>query len=87
MDRYDPYTDKFLRDTQYGVLGTDVPDINVGDMISRQAVFDICDHAIDAFRGQFGAGVLDAIREHCGFAACRARNHPLQGLQIPQPVY
>ena len=38
MDRYDPYTDKFLRDTQYGVLGMDVPDINVGDTISRQAV-------------------------------------------------
>ena len=31
MDRYDPYTDKFLRDTQYGILGTDVPDTNVGE--------------------------------------------------------
>ena len=31
MDRYDPYTDKFLRDTQYGILDTDVPETNVGE--------------------------------------------------------
>ena len=40
MDRYDPYTDKFLRDTQCGIHGTDVPDTNVGDTISRQAAID-----------------------------------------------
>jgi hypothetical protein len=33
------------------------------DCISRQAAFDICDHAIDLLKGQFGAGALDAIRE------------------------
>lgn len=63
MDRYDPYTDKFLRDTQYGILDTDVPDTNVGDMISRRAAIDICNHAVEAFTGQFGAGVLTVIRD------------------------
>ena len=33
------------------------------DAISRQAAIDICDHAIDSFKGQFGAGVLVAIKE------------------------
>ena len=33
------------------------------ELISRQAAIDICDHAIDSFRGQFGAGVLVVIKE------------------------
>ena len=32
MNRYDPYTDKFLRDTQYNIHGT--------NCISRQALLD-----------------------------------------------
>ena len=48
MDRYDPHTDKFLRDTQYGILGTDVPDTNVEELIYRQAAIDaLRDYLID----------------------------------------
>jgi len=61
MDRYDPYTDSFLRDTQYNILGTnlaevgtDVHDINVGELISRQA-------AIDAVK-RLSLGETDAVR-------------------------
>ena len=43
-------------------LGTNLAEVGT-DTISRQAAIDICDHAIDSFKGQFGAGVLDAIRE------------------------
>ena len=39
MDRYDPYTDKFLRDTQYGILGTNLAEVGA-DLISRQAAID-----------------------------------------------
>lgn len=49
--------------TNLAEVGTDVPDINVGELISRQQAIDICDHAIDLLKGQFGAGALDAIRE------------------------
>ena len=35
----------------------------MNDLISRQAAIDVCDNAIDLFRGQFGAGVLVAIKE------------------------
>lgn len=33
------------------------------DTISRKAVLDICDNAIDLWKGQLGAGALVAIRE------------------------
>ena len=33
------------------------------DLISRRAAIDICANVIDLFRGQFGAGVLVAIKE------------------------
>ena len=33
------------------------------DLISRQAAIDICNHAVESFTGQFGAGVLTAIRD------------------------
>lgn len=33
------------------------------ELISRQAAIDICDNVIDLFRGQFGAGVLVAVKE------------------------
>ena len=39
MDRYDPDTVKFLRDTQYNILGT--------DCISRQAAIDALDKRFD----------------------------------------
>lgn len=39
MDRYDPYTDKFLRDTQYNILGTNLASLGT-DCISRQAAID-----------------------------------------------
>ena len=39
MDRYDPYTDKFLRDTQYDILGTNLAEVGM-DCISRQAAID-----------------------------------------------
>ena len=35
MDRYDPYTDKFLRDTQYDILSTNLAEVGT-DSISRQ---------------------------------------------------
>lgn len=42
MDRYDPYTDKILRDTQYNILGTNLAEVGT-DCISRQAAIDaIC---------------------------------------------
>ena len=34
-----------------------------GDTISRKAAIEICDHAIDLLKGQFGAGALVAIKE------------------------
>lgn len=43
MDRYDPYTDKFLRDTQYNIHGTNLAEVGT-DCISKQ-------QAIDALRG------------------------------------
>ena len=39
MDRYDPYTDKFLRDTQYDILSTNLAEVGT-DCISRQAAID-----------------------------------------------
>ena len=39
MDRYDPYTDKFLRDTQYNILGTNLAEVGT-DCISRQQVIE-----------------------------------------------
>ena len=39
MDRYDPYTDKFLRDTQYDILSTNLASLGT-DCISRQAAID-----------------------------------------------
>lgn len=36
MDRYDPYTDKLLRDTRYNILGTNLAEVGT-DLISRQA--------------------------------------------------
>ena len=39
MDRYDPYTDKFLRDTQYDILGTNLAEVGT-DCISRQAAIE-----------------------------------------------
>ena len=44
------------------VLGTNLAEVGT-DCISRQDALDICDHAIDLFKGQFGAGVLVAIKE------------------------
>ena len=40
MNRYDPYTDKFLRDTQYDILGTNLAEVGT-DCISRQQAIDI----------------------------------------------
>ena len=37
MDRYDPYTDKFLRDTQYDILSMNLAEVGT-DCISRQQV-------------------------------------------------
>ena len=34
-----------------------------GDTVSRKAAIEICDHAIDLLKGQFGAGALVAIKE------------------------
>ena len=34
-----------------------------GDTISRKAAIEICNHAIDLLKGQFGAGALVAIKE------------------------
>ena len=42
MDRYDPYTDKFLRDTQYDILGANLAEVGT-DCISRQAAIDVID--------------------------------------------
>ena len=39
MDRYDPYTDKFLRDTQYNIHGTNLAEVGT-DAISRQQAID-----------------------------------------------
>ena len=39
MDRYDPYTDKFLRDTQYNILGTNLAEVGT-DAISREQAID-----------------------------------------------
>ena len=39
MDRYDPYTDKFLRDTQYDITSTNLAEVGT-DCISRQAAID-----------------------------------------------
>ena len=39
MDRYDPYTDKFLRDTQYDILSTNLAEVGT-DCISRQQAID-----------------------------------------------
>ena len=39
MDRYDPYTDKFLRDTQYDIHGTNLASLGT-DCISRQQAID-----------------------------------------------
>ena len=39
MDRYDPYTDKFLRDTQYNIHSTNLAEVGT-DCISRQAAID-----------------------------------------------
>lgn len=44
------------------ILGTNLAEVGT-DCISRQDALDICDHAIDLFKGQFGAGVLVAIKE------------------------
>lgn len=40
MDRYDPYTDSFLRDTQYGILGTNLAEVGT-DAISRQSAIEV----------------------------------------------
>ena len=42
MDRYDPYTDKFLRDTQYDILSTNLAEVGT-DTINRQAAIDVLD--------------------------------------------
>ena len=42
MDRYDPYTDKFLRDTQYDILSTNLAEVGT-DCISRQAAIAAID--------------------------------------------
>ena len=42
MDRYDPYTDTFLRDTQYNILGTNLAEVGT-DCISRQAAINAID--------------------------------------------
>ena len=47
MDRYDPYTDKFLRDTQYNILGTNLAEVGT-DCISRQAAIDEAEEWIEA---------------------------------------
>ena len=39
MDRYDTYTDKFLHDTQYNILGTNLAEVGT-DTISRQQAID-----------------------------------------------
>ena len=39
MDRYDPYTDKFLRDTQYDIPSMNLAEVGT-DCISRQAAID-----------------------------------------------
>jgi hypothetical protein len=36
---------------------------NSSDTISRAKAIEICDHAIDLLKGQFGAGALVAIKE------------------------
>ena len=43
-------------------LGTNLAEVGT-DCISRKAAIDVCDNAIDLFRGQFGAGALVAIKE------------------------
>ena len=54
---------QFATDTNVGTkLGTNLAEVGT-DCISRQDALDICDHAIDLFKGQFGAGVLVAIKE------------------------
>ena len=37
MDRYDPYTDKFLRDTQYDILGTNLAEVGT-DLATKRTV-------------------------------------------------
>ena len=37
MERYDPYTDKFLRDTQYDILGTDLAEVGT-DLATKRTV-------------------------------------------------
>ena len=50
-------------DTNVGIkLGTNLAEVGT-DCISRQAAIDICNHAVESFTGQFGAGGLTAIRD------------------------
>lgn len=46
MDRYDPYTDKFLRDTQYNIHGTNLASLGT-DCISRQAAIEEADDLVE----------------------------------------
>ena len=43
-------------------LGTNLAEVGT-DCISREQAIEICDHAIDLLKGQFGAGALVAIKE------------------------
>lgn len=41
----------------------DVPDNNVGELISRQAAIDVCNIAIDLWTPQLGTGALIAVQD------------------------
>lgn len=66
MDRYDPYTDKFLRDTQYNIHGTNLAEVgtdcsefpNNSDAISRQSVIDVLDETKRIARQNIDGAVL-----------------------------
>lgn len=59
---YDIYTINNLPPVQPEQLGTNLAEVGT-DCISREQAIDICDHAIDLLKGQFGAGALVAIKE------------------------
>lgn len=66
MDRYDPYTDKLLRDTQYNILGTNLAEVgtdkNVGsndDCISRrQAIEALGEQPLAWEHGEYEEGLI-----------------------------
>ena len=58
MDRYDPYTDKFLRDTQYDKLGTNLAEVGT-DCISRQAAIDEIEYELKMINSALDSITLD----------------------------